>query len=245
MPGNAEQPGLLQAQLSQLARLAVVAEMASAMAHEINQPLTAIATYSSVLRRLIGTPGESAEQAREIAGEIGAQAMRAAAVVKRIRGLVGHSNFEPRPTDCNEAIQNLIDLAQPLASAHDVRIDLELAASLPPVLVDALQFQLLLWNIVQNSIEAIGGHQRPDRRITINSRIEGDALVEISVSDTGGGIPEAISVQLFKPFATTKANGTGLGLLACQRIAQLHGGQLQVDNRPGIGARLSVRLPTR
>jgi len=243
MSRSAREHDLLHAELSQVARLAVVAEMASAMAHEINQPLTAIAAYSSALQRLIGSSEEAIRQARDIAAEIGAQALRAGDVIKRIRALVKHTDFDLQPTDCNHMIRDLLILAEPLARAHRIELALELAPALHRVRADALQLQLLLLNLVHNSIEAIDAHQPQDRRIKISSEQLSPSHVQLSVTDTGGGIPSAIRESLFKPFATTKEHGTGLGLLACQRIAHAHRGELLVDDQPGIGARLSVRLP--
>lgn len=243
MPEPTDTHDLMQSQLAQVARLAIVAEMASAMAHEINQPLTAIAAYASALQRLIGTSTEAVAQAKEIAGEIGEQAIRAGNVVKRIRALVKHTAFDLQDTDCNETIRDLMLLAEPLARAHSIQVDLELAPSPLVVRADALQMQLLLLNLVHNSIEAIDGHKPRYRSITIASRLSSTGHVEISVEDTGGGIPPQIRESLFKPFATTKDHGTGLGLLACQRIAHAHGGELRVDDRPGVGARIAVRLP--
>jgi two-component system sensor histidine kinase DctS len=234
---------LLHAELAEVARLAAVAEMASAMAHEINQPLAAIAAYSSALERILGTSPESVADARAIAHEIGEQALRAGTVVGRIRALIKHTEFEVQPVDCNQAIQDLVPLAEMLARFHRIRIELDLAAKPPMVRADALQLQLLLLSLVQNSIDAIESASPANRRITFSSRVVAADDVELSVADTGGGIPQSIKESLFRPFATTKRHGTGLGLLACQRIAHAHGGDLRVDDDPGIGARLTVRLP--
>lgn len=221
-----------------------MAEMASAMAHEINQPLTAIAAYSSALQRLIGSSAETVEQCREIAREIGEQALRAGNVVRRIRALVKHTEFDLQPADCNHTIKDLMLLAEPLARAHDIALDLEIASEPTFVKADPLQLQLLLLNAIHNSIDAIEAHGATKRQITIGSRFISALDVEIFVADTGGGIEAAMRESLFHPFATTKAHGTGLGLLACQRIAHAHGGELTLHDQPGIGARLSVTLPS-
>ena len=242
--GDADAPRLLHSELAQIARLAIVAEMASAMAHEINQPLTAIAAYSSALQRLIGTSAETVEQCREIAREIGEQALRAGNVVRRIRALVKHTEFDLQPADCNHTIEDLMLLAEPLARAHDIALGLELASGPTFVKADTLQLQLLLLNAIHNSIDAIESRHSTKRQITIGSRIVSAHEVEIFVADTGGGIEEAMRESLFRPFATTKAHGTGLGLLACQRIAHAHGGELKLHDQPGVGTRLSVHLPS-
>ena len=242
---SAESPGheLLQAELAQVARLAAVAEMASAMAHEINQPLAAIVAYSSALQRVIGTSAEAVAAASEIAHEIGEQALRAGTVVRRIRALIKHTEFDLQPIDCNHAIRDLMLLAEPLARVHRIKIELRLAAEPAIVRADTLQLQLLLLNLLHNAIEAIEESAPADRRITFGSRVVSATEIELSIADTGGGIPQSVRSSLFRPFATTKRHGTGLGLLACQRIAHAHGGDLRVDDEPGVGARLSVHLP--
>ena len=242
-PNDVEELGLLQSQLEKVARLAIVAEMASAMAHEINQPLTAIAAYASALQRLIGTSDEAVEQVREISREIGEQALRAGNVVKRIRALVKHTEFDLQPTDCNHTLRDLMVLAEPLTRAHSIQLDLELAQSPLIVRADALQLQLLMLNLVHNSIEAIEAHQPTLRCINIAAGTSEPEHVELSVEDTGGGIPPEIRESLFRPFATTKTHGTGLGLLACQRIAHAHRGDLVITDRPGRGTRIAFRLP--
>ena len=233
----------LSEQLARVARLAIVAEMASAMAHEINQPLAAIATYAAALQRLIGPSVESLDEARGVARQIAAQALRAGNIVHRVRELVKHSEFELRGTSCNESVRDLLMLAEPLANAHRIAISLELADGLPIIYADPLQLQLLLLNVVHNAIDAIESHQPQDRRITIGSRPHPPADVEIWIADTGGGIPDSILEQLFRPFVTTKPHGTGLGLLACQRIARAQGGEFGFENRLGFGARFHVRIP--
>lgn len=243
MHGEPQTFDLMQSQLAQLARLAVVAEMASAMAHEINQPLTAIAAYASALERLIGVSDGVPGQSRDIAHEIGEQALRAGNVVRRIRALVKHTEFELQPIDGNEAVRDLLILAEPLARAHSIAIGLALSPTPLPIRGDALQLQLLLLNLVQNAIEAVAAHAPPVRAITLGSRASGMGEVELFVEDTGGGIPPGFRESLFRPFATTKPHGTGLGLLACQRIAHAHGGELNIDDRPGVGACIAVRLP--
>ncbi len=240
---ESESYDLMQSQLAQVARLATVAEMASAMAHEINQPLTAIAAYASALQRLIGSSDHAMEQSREIAREIGEQALRAGNVVKRIRALVKHTEFDLQVIDCNEMVHELMVLAEPLARAHSIQLDLELRAQPLPIRGDALQLQLLMLNLVHNSIEAIDAHRPAYRSITIAAQLTAAGEVELVVEDTGGGIPPQIRESLFRPFATTKTHGTGLGLLACQRIAHAHDGELRIDDQPGIGARIAVRLP--
>jgi two-component system, LuxR family, sensor kinase FixL len=235
-------PGF-QDQLSRAAHLATVGEMLSGIAHEINQPLTAITTLAGALRRTIGDQGTAATQAQEIADAIAAQALRAAKVVHRVRTLVKQANLNLQATAVNDTVRELMNLAEPIAKARGVTISVELAHQLPLVRADGTYLQLLLLNLIQNSAEAIEAHQSLDRRIAIRTSARPPQEVEIAVEDTGGGIAPEIRATLFRPFNTTKPQGVGLGLLACQRIAQVHGGRLSAENSQGAGARFSLVLP--
>lgn len=233
----------LEGRLVQVARLTAVAEMASAMAHEINQPLAAIATYASALQRMISLPEAPLEEARDIAGEIAAQALRAGNILNRMREIVRHSGVDLQLISCSDTVRDLLVLAEPLARAHRIAIDLQLTDDLPKVRADPLQLQLLLLSVVHNAIDAIETHHPDDRRITIGSRLASPTRLELSVGDTGGGIADELRERLFQPFVTTKPNGTGLGLLACQRIAHTMGGDFGFDSRSGAGSVFYVRIP--
>jgi two-component system sensor kinase FixL len=233
----------LEGRLVQVARLAAIAEMASAMAHEINQPLAAIATYAAALQRIISSPDAPLEPARDIAREIAAQALRAGNILNRMREIVRHSGVDLQLISCSDTVRDLLVLAEPLARAHRITIDLQLTEHLPKVRADPLQLQLLLLSVVHNAIDAIETHHPDDRRITIGSRLAAPTRLELSVADTGGGIADELRERLFQPFVTTKPNGTGLGLLACQRIAHAMGGDFGFDSRPGAGSVFYVRIP--
>jgi C4-dicarboxylate-specific signal transduction histidine kinase len=233
----------LQDRLSHVARLVAIGEIASGIAHEINQPLAAITSYAGALQRTIDANRDAVQQAQEIADAIAAQALRAGEVVRRVRMLVKHANFEFRSTCINDTVRDVMILAEPLAKAHQVAVTLELADSLPRLRADAIQLQLLLLNLVRNSIEAIDANGSTDRRITIRSTWRPAQGVDVSVEDTGGGISPKALENLFRPFNTTKPQGVGLGLLSCQRIAEAHGGTLNVESLAGTGARFSLILP--
>jgi C4-dicarboxylate-specific signal transduction histidine kinase len=233
----------LHERLSHVARLVAIGEMASGIAHEINQPLAAITTFPGALQRIIDANSDEARQAQEIADAIAGQALRAGEVVRRVRTLVKHANFEFRSTCINETVRDVMILVEPLAKAHQVALKLELAANLPRLRADAIQLQLLLLNLVRNSIEAIDANGSTDRRITIRSIWRPAQGVDVSVDDTGGGISTVALENLYRPFHTTKPQGAGLGLLSCQRIAAAHGGTLNAESFAGTGARVSLTLP--
>jgi C4-dicarboxylate-specific signal transduction histidine kinase len=240
---SAEDNPSLHDPLSRAAHLVTVGEMLAGIAHEINQPLTAITTLAGALRRTIDAHASDAQQAQEIAEAIAAQAMRAAEVVHKVRSLIGRSAFEFKAISINDAIHGAMTLAEPLAKDRGVSISLDLAAEPPRVLADSVHLQLLLLNLIQNAIEAIEASASAERRILIRTALRPASEIELSVDDTGGGVSADAASGLFRPFNTTKPQGIGLGLLSCQRIARAHGGILTAENIPGSGARFSLRLP--
>ncbi len=215
----------------------------SGIAHEINQPLSAITTFAGALRRCIDQGPKGVEQAQAIVDAIEEQALRAAEVLRRVRSLVKHTKFQFHCTSVNDTVREVMTLAEPLAKAHGVALSLRLDSKLPQVCADAIHLQLLLLNLIQNAIDAIEANHPPVRKIVIGTAVQAAQAIDISVEDTGGGISSDVEAQLFRPFNTGKPQGVGLGLLSCQRIAEAHQGRLSVENSPGAGARFRVTLP--
>ena len=236
--------GLVPDRLLQVSRLSAVGEMASGMAHEINQPLAAIATFAQALSRLIrdkrGDPGEILEAVDQIA----AQALRAGAIVNQIREFSQHARTHLEPTDVNAVIREFAILAQSIAQPHTIAIQTELGTLNGRVRADAIQLQQLLLLLFANAVDAIAETNPRQRNVRLTTRLVDGQAIEVSVEDTGGGIRPDILPRLYDAFVSSKPLGTGLGLLTCRRIVHAHGGNLGVENRPGHGARFYFTLPT-
>ncbi|MBF0375668.1 MAG: PhnD/SsuA/transferrin family substrate-binding protein, partial [Alphaproteobacteria bacterium] len=222
------------------ARLALLGEMASSIAHEINQPLAAIANYASGCQRRLsaGTdPDGVAEGLRSIAG----QAERAAGIVQRIRDFVRKRKPEPAVLDLNAVVRESLDLFRAVATRRGVAVEASLAETLPPVLADRIQVEQVLLNLLQNAVDAMGAAER--RRLTVATTATANGMVEVAVADTGPGLSPEARNRLFEPFFTTRPDGLGLGLSLSRSIAEAHGGRLRADDAPGGGARFAFTLP--
>jgi two-component system sensor kinase FixL len=231
----------LQERLTHVSRMATMGEMAAGIAHELNQPLSAIATYARACERFLKFPQPDLEETFSALREINLEAMRAAEIIRRLRQIVNSHPAEHVPTQVNELVGDLSVLVGADARVHKTQVDFELGAALPPVLADRAQLQQMVLSLVRNSVEAMSGASTAERRIIIRTCRVPDGRVEISVSDNGPGVSPEMVDRLFMPFATTKPNGTGLGLAISQSIAQAHGGT--VAYRPNDpGACFFVRL---
>jgi len=233
----------LHDRLMQVSRLATIGEMAAGVAHELNQPLTAIATYAQACTRLLDRGEPSLGDVRDAMTQIASQAIRAGDIIRRLRSLVRNDETALRSRDLNALIGELKELMETDARVHAVRLRIELAEGLPPVCVDGVQIQHVLLNLLRNSLEAMDGIGPERREIAIRTTLSSDRSVELSVADAGCGIDPKVADRIFDPFFTTKAAGTGLGLSISATIMRAHGGSLTY--RPGgpVGACFIARLP--
>jgi C4-dicarboxylate-specific signal transduction histidine kinase len=233
----------LHERILQVSRLATIGEMAAGLAHELNQPLTAISNYARASERILGQGAQKPAEVLEALREIGKEATRAAEFIRRLRNLVRSQPPERAATDPNDVVTELLELVQSDASTRDADVRVALADSLPSIVVNRAQIQLVLLNLVRNAIEALNGQAHGTREIVIRTRAVPGGDVELSVSDTGPGVAPQIADRLFSPFVTTKPEGTGLGLVSSQTIARAHGGT--VGHRPNAprGACFYVRIP--
>jgi two-component system sensor kinase FixL len=232
----------LQSELTQVSRLTEMGQMASALAHEINQPLTAATNYLEAARRLLARAGDAASaRAAGILENASAQVVRAAQIIYRLREFLGKGERERRPVPLGRLVEEASALA--LIGAHDggAKIDLRIAPLLPELAVDRVEIEQVVVNLVRNAIEAMEGEARQELTVTAAPR-DGD-VVEISVADTGPGIAPEIAARLFQPLVTTKPHGMGLGLSICRAIVEAHGGALTAEANPGGGAVFRVTLP--
>jgi len=232
----------LQAELAQVSRLTAMGGMASALAHELNQPLAAITNYLRGARRMLerGQPGD-AEAASAGVNKAADQALRAGEVIRRLRDFAGRGDSERRI----ESLASIIEDASALATigAHEwsVRTVLRFDARADSVLADRVQIQQVMINLIRNAIEAMRSSLR--RELTIETRVHGADFSEVRVTDTGPGVaPEAME-RLFEPFQTTKKDGMGVGLSICRTIVESHGGAIWGEDAPGGGAVFAFTLP--
>jgi two-component system sensor kinase FixL len=248
-----EQVRRLEEQLLHADRLVILGELTAGIAHEINQPLTAIAAYADAGRKIIdrlddvsGQAGDAAppgtDDMRSICERIGGQARRAGEVVQRLRGLVRGGRASKARHDVNDIIKNILLLFEfeiKRSAAELIFVPLD-----PPetLYVDEIQVQQILVNLVKNSLDAIAELDRSGGRVEI-AVVRAGAEVRISVTDNGPGVPEAYRSRLFDSFFTTKPKGVGLGLSICKSIAAAHGGTLRYETPEEGGSRFSLTLP--
>jgi len=232
----------MQDEITHVARLTTLGEMASAIAHEINQPLTAIATQAQAFRRLVGSG--QADTAEIAAGldTIAEQALRIGQVVKRVRAFVTQRETEREPMDVNDTVYQVLDLAQLDARKARIRLDVALGRALPVLTGDSVQIQQVVLNLLRNAIDASVALDESRRVIGIETRVQ-DGGVTIRVSDRGPGVPQEHRDRLFLPFFTTKPEGVGMGLSISQSIVNAHGGRLRYVEGPEGGAVFEIWLP--
>jgi two-component system sensor kinase FixL len=232
----------VQNELARLSRLNELGEMASMLAHELNQPLSATINYVQGCRKLLnGIAMPEAGKARAAMHEATRQALRAGAIVRQLREYVVRGETEKLPERAHLLIQGAAGLAL-IGSRNDgVRAYLKLAAAHDRVLVDRVQIQQVLVNLVRNALDAMRESEKRELTIATANNAEGHLVVE--VRDTGPGIPEGLAEKLFQPFFTTKSNGIGVGLAISRRIAAAHGGQLVASNNSEGGACFRLVLP--
>jgi two-component system sensor kinase FixL len=232
----------LQAELVHVSRLTAMGEMASALAHELNQPLSAIANYMKGSRRLLeGSSDERAPVLREALDKAAEQALRAGQIIRRLRDFVARGESERRVEDVKKLVEEASALALVGAKDRGIRVRFEFDPRTDFVLADKVQIQQVLLNLMRNAIEAM---EEADKRELVVSTVSAqDNMVEISVADTGTGIAPEISAQLFQPFITTKRQGMGVGLSISRTIVEAHGGSIAPRSNPGGGTVFSFTLP--
>jgi two-component system sensor kinase FixL len=228
-------------QLLQLARLSALEEMASGIAHELNQPIGAIATFAQAGQRMLDRPDPMIASSVEVLQHISEQALNAGQGIRRIRGLFNapesvHSTCEPA-----DVVMELMPVLHLLANRWGSELELSLQPDLAGVSIDRLRIQHVLLTLVQNALEAQG---EVDSTPNVRIQVTGDRYgVCVAVEDKGSGVQDVARENLFHPFFTTKQNGTGLGLASSRAIIEAHEGTIGFENLPAGGARFWFRLP--
>lgn len=234
---------VLHGRLLNVSRMATIGEMSAGIAHELNQPLTAITNYAHACERLLGRPDVDPGELREALQQISAQAARAAGIIQRLRALAHGQQTTHTSVNLNVLVGELHELLRTDASLHGVEISLDLASDLPDVTADAGQVQHVILNFVRNSLEALGTRPAPNPHIVIRTSSPGTHEVELAVSDNGPGLPPHALGRVFDPFFSTKENGTGLGLAISNSIARAHGGTVGYRPNASGGACFFIVLP--
>ncbi|WP_246498485.1 PAS domain-containing sensor histidine kinase [Microvirga soli] len=234
----------LQSELVHMSRFTALGEMASTLAHEINQPLTAITNYLKGCRRILQRmEGDQVPMLRDAINEAADQALRAGQVIRHLREFVARGETERHIEHLPKLIEEASALALIGAKEKGVRVDFRLDPTAQFVLADRIQIQQVLLNLIRNAIEAMEG--LPRRELSIETETQPrDGLVEILVRDTGTGIAPEVAAQLFQPFVTTKEHGMGVGLSICRTIIESHGGKITVESEPGHGTTFRFSLRT-
>jgi two-component system sensor kinase FixL len=230
----------LQGELMHIGRLSALGEMSSALAHELNQPLSAVGNYLNGLRRMVAAGADSAlvEDGLEKAS---AQVLRAGEIIRRLRDFVQKGETDRRIESLSKLVEEASALALVGSREADIHVSIRLDPSIDRILADRVQIQQVLLNLIRNALDAMGGS--PERRLSISSRATEDEMVEISVADTGEGLSPDVAEKLFQPFVTTKSQGMGVGLSICRTIVEAHGGRIWPEPNAPQGAIFRFTLP--
>lgn len=233
----------LQTELAHVGRISEMGTLASSLAHELNQPLTALTSYcEGALQLLDGAPSaESIEVAREALKDAADEAIRAGQIVRRMRDFMAHGETERRVESLSQLIMEANALALVGTREHGIDVQVHLDPNCNHVFVDRIQIQQVLFNLIRNAIDAM--LETPERSLTISSKAEPAGFVTVCVQDTGSGVGEGLAPQLFQPFITSKETGMGIGLSICRTIVEAHGGRIWFESGDGGGTVFEFTLP--
>ena len=232
-----------QGELAHITRMMTMGELAASIAHEVNQPLTAVITNANACLRWLAGQTPNLGEAREAINRIVRDGNRASEVIKRIRAMLKKTTPQKSDLDINEVIREIIALAQSEVRRNRVQLAADLAAGLPPVLADRIQLQQVALNLIINGIEAMRQVTDRPRNLLVRTRRDDSGRVMVSVEDSGTGIDPQNVDRLFDAFYTTKPEGMGMGLSISRSIIEAHGGELWASANNGHGATLHFTLP--
>jgi PAS domain S-box-containing protein len=230
-----------QADLAHVLRLNTMGEMAAGLAHEINQPLGAIANYAQGCTRRLRDQSIDTTGLLPIIDEIAHEALRAGEIIRRLRDLVRKEGPQQAAVDLNALIRESTHIIEPEAQQSGIRVELALASDLPPVTCDSIQIEQVLLNLLLNGVEAVQTSGNGERSLVVTSAAAGGGI-EIAIRDSGGGVPEP-PADVFQPFFSTKPNGLGMGLSISRSIIEAHGGRLWAARNADCGSTFHFTLP--
>ena len=238
-----ERDSRLRAELAHTARLSTVSEMAAGLAHELNQPLTAISHNCDALRSGMQDTGVATDEVIEITNDIYNQSQRAGGIIKSLRQMMRKDSVYTRSVALNHLVEETVRLTHPEARARQVNVTLNLASELPNPSMDPVQIQQVLVNLERNGVDAMSANTDKARELVISTSLIDQNTIRVSVQDTGPGFSAEIIDQLFSPFQTTKKGGMGLGLSISRSIVEAHGGRLWLDQEDHGKTTLHFTLP--
>src|SRR5882757_6655629 len=233
-----------QDRLQTLGRLSLLGEVASGLAHELNQPLAAIATFAQAGERLLGLPEPRLESAQQVFKEVSQQALRAGDIIRRMRSLIKRRAAHFEVIEAGALIKGFLLMAEPMVDAQHVQLRTRIEIGEQRVAVDVAQIHQALMILLQNALEAVKAVSDAQAQVTFIVSSEEQGLY-IAVEDQGPGIDAEAAAQIFRPFFSTKENGTGLGLVSARNILEAHGSRLDFTNLPEHGCRFWFVLPVK
>jgi two-component system sensor kinase FixL len=233
----------LQSELVHVSRLTAMGEMASALAHELNQPMSAITNYVRGSSRMLSQPDVDKARLSDALNKTGDQALRAGEIIKRLREFVSKGETERRTENLARVVEEASLLALVGAKEHGVKVLFDFADHVPSVIIDKVQVQQVVLNLIRNALDELIAS--PVRQILVTVRRQEPNMALVAVADTGPGVSPDIAAQLFQPFMTTKASGMGIGLSISRSIVEAHGGRIWAEPSPGGGAVFQFTLPLR
>ena len=232
----------LQSELLHVSRLSDVGQMASALAHELNQPLAAIVNYVQATRRMLQASNvPPSPRILETMDKAVEQAARAGEIIQHLRSFIRKGETERSTEDLSKVVEEATALGLVGAKENGIKVQIDLSPDALPVFIDKVQIQQVVFNLIRNSVEAL-----PDsdvRELTVMTRLGDDGTALATVSDSGPGLAETVAEQLFQPFITTKEKGMGLGLSICRSIVEAHGGRLWATPNPVRGVTFQFSIP--
>ena len=235
----------LEAELTHVSRLSAMGEMSAAIAHELNQPLTAVTNYVKAAQRFLSAETPTTAQirsARDAMEKAADQTIRAGTIIRYLRDFVEKRESEKVAENINQVIREAVALGLVGTAHSNIKVKLDLEPRTPRLIIDKIQIQQVLLNLIRNAIEAMARMEKGE--IHISSSVTADRYAEIIIRDTGPGFHPEMAGKLFRAFATTKRDGLGIGLKICQSIVEAHGGSIRaLPDGPGAGFRIRLPLP--
>jgi len=232
-----------KAELAHVARLSILGEMTSGLAHELNQPLCAITTYAQTCLRIIESGECKADQVRYGLEQVVRQAELGGAIFRRLRNFARKGERRQQRIDLREVVQEAASFVRAEVQHQQIRLRLDVAQGLPEVMADPIQIEQVLLNLIRNSMDALSNLDETRREISIRASHQGHGGVRVCIRDSGQGCPGDVADRLFEPFFTTKPTGMGIGLGISQSIIDAHGGRLWLENNSIRGATFCFTLP--
>ncbi len=233
----------LELRLAHVGRFNLMGEMAAGIAHEINQPLSAIATYAQAGKRMLQRGNPDTAVLADICNKIDDQARRAGQVIDNLRKFIRKQEVDTQSLDVNQVVDDVLDLVEVDAHSEGIPVRVQTSSGLPNVRADAVQLQQVLLNLTRNAVDAMRGALDKERGIVIATGSGASGDVRITVTDHGHGVSPQLGENIFHPFVTTKRDGLGVGLAISKTIVQSYGGTLGYSENPAGGAVFTVALP--